>query len=406
MAVLDTLRRYYSDSYTTRFTAGVVEATEHGGHPAVILDQTYFYPTSGGQPHDTGTLNGVRVIDVVVREDGAVVHLLAESITPGPVTGEIDQQRRRDHMQQHTAQHILSQAFIQIANAPTIGFHLGQDYVSIDLDTAQLDDTQRSAAFALARRTIEQATPVRAWFPDDAELATIALRKTPDVEGPLRIVAIGDFDVSACGGTHVANTAEIGLIHWLRTERLKRGFRVAFHAGDRAQRDYEFKQQITSGLGAALSCSLTELPDAVARLQNDLQAARREVARFRDEGLDREAAALAKDAVAGPAGTKVVVAAWSGRPVEELRALALKATAGPGIVAFFASASGEKTQLAFGRSEDVAVDLKPSLDAALAVLGGGKGGGSRLIQAGAAAAPIETVRQALDAAVRRLDGIG
>ncbi len=406
MAVLDTLRRYYSDSYTTRFTAGVVEATEHGGHPAVVLDQTYFYPTSGGQPHDTGTLNGIRVTDVVVRDDGAVLHLLAEPIAAGPVTGEIDRERRRDHMQQHTAQHVLSQAFIRIADAPTIGFHLGQDYVSIDLDIARLDDAQQSAAFALARETIERAIPVRAWFPDDTELATITLRKAPDVEGPIRIVAIGDFDISACGGTHLANTAEIGLIHWLRTERLKRGVRIAFHAGDRAQRDYQKKQQITSDLGAALSCSLAELPEAVARLQTELQAARREIARFRDEGLDREVAELATSAAAGPAGTRVIVSAWSGRPVDELRALTLKATAGPGIVALLASASADRTQLAFGRSEDVTLDLKPSLDAALAVLGGGKGGGSRLIQAGAAAAPIETVRQALAAAARRLDGTG
>ncbi len=406
MALLDTLRRYYSDSYTTRFTAVVTEATALDGHPAVVLDQTYFYPSSGGQPHDTGTLNGIHVTDVIVRDDGAVVHRLEAPIALGPVTGEIDWTRRRDHMQQHTAQHILSQAFIRIADAPTIGFHLGQDYVSIDLDVAELDDEQRSAAFALARETIERATPVRAWFPDNAELATIALRKTPDVEGALRIVAIGDFDISACGGTHVANTAEIGLIHWLRTERLKRGVRIAFHAGDRAQRDYEIKQRITTGLGATLSCSLTELPDAVTRLQAELQTARREIARFRDEDLDREAAELVKSAAEGPDGGRRIVAVWASRPVDELRALTLKATASPGVVALLASASAERTQLAFGRSEDLTINLKPALDAALAALGGGKGGGSRLMQAGAAGAPIDTVRRALDAALHRLDGTG
>jgi len=406
VAVLDTLRRYYSDSYTTRFAAVVVEVTRHDDHPAVVLDQTYFYPSSGGQPHDTGRLDDVRVIDVVVREDGAVLHLLEGPIGPGPVAATIDWDRRRDHMQQHTAQHILSQAFIRIADAPTIGFHLGQDYVSIDLDTADLDEAKRSAAFELAREVVERATPVRAWFPNDAELASIQLRKAPDVDGPIRLVAIGDFDISACGGTHVANAAEIGLIHWLRTERLKRGVRIAFHAGTRAQRDYELKQRITTGLGAALSCSLIELPDAVARLQGELQTARRDIARYRDEALGREAAALAASAAIGPAGTRLLLAAWAGRPVDELRALTLKATALPGVIALFASASTDRTQLAFGRSDDVAVDLKPALDAALAVLGGGKGGGSRLIQAGAAAAPLETVRQALDAAARRLDGAG
>src|SRR5262245_49434303 len=218
-----TLRRYYTDSYTRMFTAEVREA----GDGWAILDATYFYPTSGGQPHDTGRLGAARVLDVSIREaDQAILHRLDAAISPGLAEAEIDWPRRHDHMQQHTGQHILSQAFLRVAEAPTIGFHLGVERVSIDLGVEQLSDSRVADAVSVANEIVTGNVPVRAWFPGEEELQGLGLRKQPDVVGPIRVVAVGDFDYSACGGTHVAGTGEVGLIAVLRTERLKRGVRV------------------------------------------------------------------------------------------------------------------------------------------------------------------------------------
>jgi alanyl-tRNA synthetase len=390
-------RRYYGDSYTTRFDSRVVELVRDGDRVGVVLAETYFYPSSGGQPHDLGRLGSAAVQDVTVRDaDGAIVHWLDRTLEPGPVTGAIDLARRMDHMQQHTGQHILSQAYLRLADATTIGFHLGADYVSIDLDRGSLNEALHGQAFDLANEIVGQDVPVKAWFPDAAELATISLRKTPEVDGALRVVAVGDFDVSACGGTHVGRTGEIGLVHHLRSENLKRGTRVVFLTGDRARRDYTAKHRIVSQLSAALTCSAPELADAMARLQADLQTARRELARYREADLDREAAALALDGETA-SGFRLVSAAWTGRPVDDLKGLALRLTGAPDVVALLGLA-GDRGQFVFGRPEAIALDLKPALQAAFQTIGGGKGGGARIVQGGGGPATLEQVNAALAAA--------
>jgi alanyl-tRNA synthetase len=337
------------------------------------------------------------VIDVTVRErDGAIVHWVDGPVEPGPISAEIDPARRLDHMYQHTGQHVLSQAYLRVADATTIGFHLGADYVSIDLDRAGMSDTQHAEALAMANEIVAKDVEVRSWFPTETEIRTISLRKTPEVDGALRVVAIGDFDLSACGGTHVARTGEIGLIHQLRSENLKRGTRVAFLTGDRARRDYGAKHRIVSQLSAALTCAVPELPEAVARLQGDVQSLRRDLARYREADLDREALALAGEAVAaGP--HRVLVKAWSARPVDELKGLVLRLTAEPAVVALLGTA-GDRAQLVFGRPESAALDLRPALDAAFRHLGGGKGGGGRIVQGGGGPATVDQVGAALAAA--------
>jgi alanyl-tRNA synthetase len=391
-----TVRRYYADSYTRTFPTNVVELATAGGKPAAILDETFFYPTSGGQPHDTGRLGSTRVQNVSIREDGAVLHLLDAPLEPGPAEATIDWPRRFDHMQQHTGQHILSQAFIQVAEAPTIGFHLGAETVSIDLGQPGIGDAKVADALALANEVVTGNQAVRAWFPSAEELATLTLRKTPEVEGALRVVAIGHFDLSACGGTHVAQTGEIGLIEILRTERLKRGVRVEFLAGRRAAADYARKHGILRDLSVALTCGPAELPESVARLQGALAEAQRELKVFRERELDQEAARLLS--TAGTAGPfRVVRAAWSERPMDEVKSLALRVTAESGVVSLLGVA-GPRAQILFARSENVSVELKPAFDRTLAALGGGKGGGGRLLQGAAGPADVTRLEGALTAA--------
>src|SRR5207249_4325155 len=279
-----------------------------------------------------------------VREtDGELLHLLDAPVAPGAVECRIDWPRRFDHMQQHTGQHVLSQAFLRVAGASTIGFHLGDETVSIDLGVPSLDDARIGDAETMANDIVQRNAAVRAWFPAAEEIPSLALRKKPDVDGALRVVAIGDFDLSACGGTHVAATGEIGLISVLRTERMKRGVRVEFLCGRRARADYARKHALVRDLVASLTCSPAELPDSVTRLQASLQAARRELAAFRERELDAEAARLllspASDSAEGFPGMaivghlRLVSAAWAGRAGEEVKGLAHRLTSPPGVIA-------------------------------------------------------------------------
>ena len=371
-------RPYYGDSYTWQFDADIIESSATGDGPVAVLDRSYFYPTSGGQPHDLGTLGTANVVEVGIRErDGAVLHVLDAPIESGRVAAKIDGVRRFDHMQQHTGQHILSQAFLRVANAATIGFHLGVDTISIDLDSATLTDARVADAADVANQVLSADVEVRAWFPTAQELEVIALRKMPDVDGPLRVVGIGDFDFSACGGTHVARTGEIGMLSILRTERMKRGTRIEFLAGHRARADYARKHAIVRELSAALTCSPADIVGAVGKLSDSLTEVRRALSAYRERDLDDEAARLVAGAT--DAGTfKVVRAGWSSRPVDEVKGLALRLTSEPGVVALL-GVTGARTQLVFARSENVAADLKPAFDQALADLGGGKGGGARIL---------------------------
>lgn len=373
-----TNRRYYVDSYTWQFNANVAEVVIDGATHAAVLDESFFYPTSGGQPHDLGTLGNANVVDVGIREsDRAVLHMLDAPIGTGPVTATIDGTRRFDHMQQHTGQHILSQAFIRVANASTIGFRLGTDTISIDLDATALPDASIADAANVANQLISSNVDVRAWFPSESELAALALRKMPDVDGPVRVVAIGDFDFSACGGTHVAHSAEIGLLSVLRTERMKRGTRIEFLAGNRARADYARKHAIIQELSAALTCAPAELRDAVARLSNTVVESRRALGVYRERDLDEEAVHRAATAEQHGA-LRVIRHAWAARPIDEVKGLAHRLTRTSGVVVLFGVA-GARTQLLFARSDDIDTNLKPAFDAALAALGGGKGGGSRVL---------------------------
>ena len=393
MDIIDT-RPYYGDSYTWHFDANVVEVSSDAGSPLAILDATYFYPTSGGQPHDLGTLGAAQVVDVRIREtDGAVVHVLDATLATGPVTATIDGVRRFDHMQQHTGQHILSQAFLRVANAATIGFHLGAESVSVDLDAVTLSEASVSEAIDVANEVIATNVDVRAWFPAPSEITALALRKMPDVDGPLRVVAIGDFDYSACGGTHVARAGEVGILAVLRIERMKRGTRVEFLAGHRARADYARKHATVRELSAALTCAPGEIVDAVARLSSSVVETRRALATYRERDLDEEAARLA--AGAHHDGTlRIVRVAWGERSVDEVKGLALRVTAEPDFIVLF-GVTGTRTQIVFARSENLDTNLKPAFDRTLAMLGGGKGGGGRVLMGSAAASDVASVEAAL-----------
>jgi len=397
-------RAYYWDSYTVEFAADVVETTAVEGRPAVRLSQTYFYPTSGGQPHDTGQLlqgnQRAWVVDVVVREsDEAVLHVLDAAIAPGMATGGIDWPRRFDHMQQHTGQHILSQAFIRTAEAETIGFHLSKQSVTIDLDRPNLTAEEVLIAEQMANEVVAQNRPVRASEVAREAAATLPLRKLPPGrDGKLRLVDIDGFDLTACGGTHVNGTAEVGLIKVLKTERRGEATRVEFVCGGRAVADYRRKHNVTQELSAALTTGLDDLAPALARAQDEARQLRLELKRERGARLALEAEQLLGQAEE-IGGARLVSRVLTGREVDEARQLANLLTAA-GAVALLGVA-GERAQLVFARpaAGPAFAHVGEAIKPALAALGGARGGGGALsAQGGGPAADEATVTAALAAA--------
>jgi alanyl-tRNA synthetase len=270
-------RIYYTDAYCQAFDARVVRAFDHDGRPAVTLDRTAFYPTSGGQPFDVGALGDAAVVDVVDVE-GDVVHVLSSPLPEGAaVRGLIDWARRFDHMQQHTGQHVLSAALVRVCNAATVSFHLGSDASTIDLSTVVAPaDVER--AVDEANRIVWADHEVAIRFASEEEARALPLRKESARQGELRLVEVPGFDLSACGGTHVARTGAIGVIAVTGTEKFKGGLRLTFVCGGRAVRALRQLRDAVTGSLRVLSVLPQELPAAVEKLQTDSKQLRKTIA--------------------------------------------------------------------------------------------------------------------------------
>jgi alanyl-tRNA synthetase len=290
-----TERLYYNDPYLTEFSATVASVEDVGGRRIVKLDRTAFYPSSGGQPFDVGQLSGAEVIDVV-DEDGEVLHVVRGEIAPATsVTGRVDWARRFDHMQQHTGQHVLSAAFDRLLGARTESFHLGAGSATIDLDR-DLAVEEITRAEEDANRIVWEDRPVKISFVGAEEAARLPLRKEPAREGKLRLIEVEGYDLSACGGTHVARTGAIGIIAVTSWERFKGGTRVAFACGGRALRAHRLLRDVGSATSRLLSILPAELPAAIERLQAEAKDARRitkdlqlKLARYEAKGLEASA---------------------------------------------------------------------------------------------------------------------
>lgn len=390
-------RLYYDDAYTLTFEASVIERTTYKEQPAVVLDHSYFYPESGGQPFDIGTLNDTRVVNVQVREsDQAVLHILESELAGDQVQGKIDAGRRRDLTQHHTAQHILSAALEKAANAVTVSVRMSLDTMTIDVNRAPLNDAELNKVETMANEVVTADRPVRCWFPASEEIPGLGLRKLPDVAGKLRVVDVGEgFDVTACGGTHVARTGEIGLIKIIRQEKFKGGARIEFKAAGRALADYGEKNDILLRLAADLTTSYSEVPGALDKLREEARVLRSELKVYKDQALEAEALALLEQAES--AGTyRVVCKGYEKRSLDDVKFLASRLIAQPGTIALLGLAD-EKAQLIFGRAENVTLDVVPALRAGLKELGTDRGGGRpNLAQGGGIPATLAQIENALN----------
>jgi alanyl-tRNA synthetase len=391
-------RRYYDDSYTTRFETRVAALGEHGGRPAVELEATYFYPESGGQLADRGTLGGTPVVDVQADGDGRVWHLLepAAPVPGGEVTGEIDWARRFDHMQQHTGQHILSAAFERVAGAATLSCHLGVERSSIEVAIADADREAVARVERAANAVVWEDRPVERHWTDPEGVKRFALRKPPAVEGRIRIVEIPDWDVSACGGTHTRRTGEVGIVKVVRWEKVRGNLRFEFLCGARALQDHAWRLDEMSE--AAKRRTLADR-EVIAHLER-AAAERDELARRLRELSLRALAAEARARVGEP--PRGVAEISASRTREEVRAFAIQCleAGAPWVV----SASTAEPSLVAARGKGEAGDLK-SLLAGLLAHARGKGGGSPdFLQVGcadaaAAVAAFESARDAVPGVV-------
>jgi alanyl-tRNA synthetase len=401
-----TKRLYYDSSETHEFDSvieDVAPPSPEQSRPSVILRESAFYPTSGGQVHDTGWLtidaggrteDRLRVTEVTDKEDGRIVHYLEAPAPPlagTAVHGSIDPERRRDHMQQHTGQHVLSAAFIELYQMPTVSFHMSEDYCSIDLATPSVGSAQIVAVEKRANQIVFENRPVRVRYVTRAEAEALGLRKLPPAErDELRLIEVADFDLSACGGTHVSASGQIGSIILRKTEKVRQGTRVEFVCGNRAVRLARRDFSALSEAAALFSAQLWDVPDQIRRAVEESKLLRKQ----KDDALDQlaELMALADlHSLAETNGRKIIVRAFSDRDIGFAKLFAQKVTqAGMPAIALVAS-KVDPPGLVFAQSPAQSPaqtpDQNPASPASTTDMGallkqvlssvGGRGGGSR-----------------------------
>jgi alanyl-tRNA synthetase len=404
---MQTDRLYFADSALLEFTGTVVE-TEHAGDVhKVILDRTAFYPTGGGQPNDTGRMGDADVIDVNEDESGRIIHTLkgGDSIIPGrELLCTVDAARRLDHLQQHSGQHILSQAFIQACGAETRSFHLGAVTSTIDIDLHSPSDEHMRSAEEIANQIIFEDRPMRVHFMTEEQAGELPLRKESAVRGTIRVIEVEGFDWSPCGGTHAARTGQMGLIAVKSFERAKKMTRVEFVCGRRALLEYRSANSTATRVARLFSADRESAVQAVERMIQDNKALQRRIRELLQTALVGEAAELlSKAESAGGAGSteyKVVRAIFDRRDVEELRLLAWKVIERAPAVALLGTRDGSNARLVFARSPNLPQDMGALLSEACQILGGRGGGKPDMAQGGGP--NIDKLEEAISVAISRV----
>ncbi len=377
-----TQRIYYSEPYRRSFDATVIAVESVAGHTEVILDQTAFYPTSGGQPFDTGTLGGAAVSEVVDREDGSIAHVISGTLRPGEVvTGEIDWARRFDHMQQHTGQHLLSAAFDRLLGVRTESFHMGQVSSTIDL-AREVSAAEIAKAEDDANRIVWDDRVVAIRFATAEEAAAMPLRKESGRTGALRLIDVADYDLSACGGTHVERTGAIGIIAIGGWEKFKGGSRIEFLCGDRALQRFRVWRGALAAIQKHLSVPPIDMSSSIERLQEDAKFVQRTVRGFQEKLAIHEAQALLAK------GSIVIAEVLEGWDAQGLKAVAVAATAAQphAVIALFTATS--PAQVVVARGAGSPVDAAALLKQLTAKFGGKGGGKADLAQGGGLSAPV------------------
>ena len=390
-----TTRLYYQDSFLYDFDAEVRDVLD-SPRPALILDRTAFYPTSGGQVFDTGWITSnsdakFRVTEVADTEDGRVVHYLEaplhdsqrEALKPGTrVRGQIDAARRRDHIQQHSGQHVLSAAFIRLYNMPTVSFHMADDYCSIDLDTPTLTKEQIESAERLANEIILENRAVDIRFVTRDEAGKLGLRKLPPTErDELRLIDIRDFDLTACGGTHVAHTGQIASILLRKVEKVRQGWRVEFVAGQRAVSTARHDFTTLTETASLFAAHIYDVPQQARKSLDEIRSLRKQREQSQEELAAAQAAALLTETPEAN-GRKLIVRTLADRELNFVKLLAQKLTRLSTNAVVLLATTSPQPSLVFAQSAGQPFDMGALMKETMTTLGGRGGGNKDLAQGG------------------------
>ncbi len=368
-----TERLYYTDCYLTEFTAQVLRTEPDAKGARLYLNRTAFYPDSGGQPTDYGTLGGKELLEAIDEGD-EIAHVLKSAPEGGEVTGQIDWGRRFDHMQQHTGQHLLSAAFAKTGGYRTVSFHLGPEVSTIDLDSDRIGHRQSEDAENLVNQVVFENRPVRIFSQAANQANQMNLRKSTSREGDVRLVEVQDFDLSACGGTHVSQTGAVGLILVRKFERIKALTRVEFVCGSRALRMGRLDFAVLSEAARLFSAGVESVPELIAKQAQEL----REVTRSREKLVEQLAEFKARElcgAARQRAGWRVVRHTFASEEGREAKIVAHAVAKEPAMVALI-GVKGKPAVLFFSQSPGGTLDMAKILKDTVTKYGG-QGGGTR-----------------------------
>jgi alanyl-tRNA synthetase len=397
-----TERLYYFDSHLIEFEAHVVDISERvSGWSAVTLDRTAFYPNGGGQPSDTGTLDGARVVECI--DEGETVLHVVQGLVPvigGIMKGRVDWPRRFDHIQQHTGQHILSQAFMTLFQAPTRSFRMLSDVCEIDVDLSDPTNDRIERAVELANNVIWENRPIVIKQVSPEEAAQLPVRKESARVGDLRLIEIEGFDLTPCGGTHAFQTGEVGLVAVRSWERARGLARIEFVAGRRALEDYRRANKAALGAAALLSGARDDAPLLAARSLEENKELHRRVRVLEEVAARVEAEDLIARAAILPEGTRLVAKTFAARDPELLKRLAQALIVHQRTIALLGSHDQDTVRLVFARSTDAVADMNALMKEACAIVEGRGGGKPDLAQGGGH--KVEKLDEAISSAAASL----
>jgi alanyl-tRNA synthetase len=371
---LMTTRLYNNSPKLFDFKARIIASKKTSDGYSLCLDQTAFYPTSGGQPFDTGRINGIPVTDVWDDDKGKIWHQIPTFPDSDQIFGQIDWARRFDHMQQHSGQHILSAVFIDKLSANTIGFQIGKETSTIDIDISTLNTDAIHDVETAANTIVWANHPIIIQVISDENIGSIPFRKPPQVKGEIRVIWIKTIDASACGGTHVESTGEIGLIKIRGTERYKGSIRVTFTCGNRAFRDYQRIHHIVQNVSADLSIHSEDLPQAISRIRDDITKKTSALNQTQKELMTMVADQLWNETQERK-GLKRIGVYLENRQYDEISIIANRLREYPNTIILLAAPDHEKIRLVCTRNKSLKeVDAGKIIKYAVSLLNG-KGGG-------------------------------
>jgi len=385
-----TKRLYLESPYKVEFEAQVVEKVIWEQKPALILDQTCFYPESGGQPCDKGMINGIEVIKVL-EDEARIIHLLAEDISSDKVTGKIEWQTRFDHMQQHSGQHILSQSFHELLGAETLSFHLGEAISSVEMDLRKISEEEVENVERRANEIVFQDREIKCYFIPEEKIESVPLRRPPKKKGLIRVVEVSDFDFSACGGTHVRRAGEIGLIKILKLERIRNNIRFEFICGKRTLEDYLWKNRILRELSTRFTVNEGEILSSVEKLSSDLKSQKRKGKKMQEKIAQYEAQEIIQETK-----ERIIKELFVDKTPEEMRFLVLNIIRKGDFVVLFGLKGEERGHLILACSENINIDMREIVPLVSPLIKGKGGGRPSLVEI--AGEKIENLEQALERA--------